>query len=76
MVRGFEYRNRDVLLQLYRTLVRPDLECCMQFWCPYPRKDVLDIKGVQRRFARLIPGMADLSYEERLSQLGLLFTGV
>ena len=43
----------------------------MQFWSPYLRKDVLAIEGAQRRFTRLIPGMAGLSYEERLSGLGL-----
>ena len=69
--RGFEYRNGDVLLQLYRVLVRPHLEYCVQFWCPHLRKDVLAIEGVQRRFTKLIPGMAGLSHEERLSRLGL-----
>ena len=71
IARGFEYRDRDVLLQLYRALVRPHLGYCVQFWCPYLRKDVLAIEGVQRRFTRLIPGMAGLSYEEGLNQLGL-----
>ena len=71
IVRGFDYRDRDLLLQLYRALVRPHLEYCVQFWCPYLRKDVLAIEGAQQRFTRLIPGMAGLSYEERLSRLGL-----
>ena len=43
----------------------------MQFWCPYLRKVVLAIERVQQRFIRLIPGMAELSYEERLNRLGL-----
>ena len=43
----------------------------MQIWCPYLRKYVLAIEGVQPRFTRLIPGMAGLSFEERLSPLGL-----
>ncbi len=71
IVRGFEYRSKDVLLQLYRALVRPHLEYCVQFWSPYLRKDVLAMEGVQRRFTRLIPGMAGMTYEERLGRLGL-----
>ena len=47
IVRGFEYRSRDVLLQLYRALVRPHLEYCVQFWSPFLRKGVLAFKGVQ-----------------------------
>ena len=35
------------------------------------RKDILVIEAVQLRFTRLIPGMAGLSYEERLKRLGL-----
>ena len=71
IVRGFEYRSRDVLLQLYRALVRKHLEYCVQFWSPFLRKAVLALEVVQRRFTRLIPGMVGLIYEERLTKLGL-----
>ena len=66
IARGLEYRSKDVLLQLYRTLVSPRLEHCVQFWSPYLRKDILAKEGVLQRFTRLIPGMAGLSYEKRL----------
>ena len=71
ITRGVEYRSKEVLLQLYRALVRPHLEYCVQFWSPHLRKDILAMEGVQRRFTRLIPGMAGLSYVERLERLGL-----
>ena len=71
MLSGREYKSRDVLLRLYKALVRPHLEYCEQFWAPYLRKDVLALEGVQRRFTRMIPGMKGLSYEERLRSLGL-----
>ena len=76
IARGFEYRNSDVLLQLYRVLVRPHLEYCVQFWCPYLRKDVPATEGVQRRFTRLIPGMADLSIRGETKSVRIIFTGV
>ena len=49
---------------------------CCSFGCPYLRKDVLAIEGAQRRFTWLIPGMAGLSYEERLESVKIIFAGV
>ena len=71
MSRGLEYKSRDVLLRLYKALVRPHLEYCEQFWAPYLRKDVLALERVQKRFTRMIPGVKSLLYEERLRTLGL-----
>ena len=30
--RGIEYKSWQIMLQLYKVLVRPHLECCVQFW--------------------------------------------
>ena len=69
--RGIEFKSCRLMLQLYRTLVRPHLEYCVQFWSPYYRKDVECLERVQRRFTRMLPGMEGLGYEERLEKLGL-----
>ncbi|XP_059510326.1 adenylate kinase 2, mitochondrial isoform X1 [Stegostoma tigrinum] len=69
--RGIEFKSREVMLQLYKTLVRPHLEYCVRFWSPYYRKDVEALERVQRRFTRMLPGLEGLSYEERLTELGL-----
>jgi len=59
------------MLQLYKTLVRLHLEYCVQFWSPHYRKDVDALERVQKRFTRMLPGLEDMDYEERLNKLGL-----
>eukprot|EP00061_Rhincodon_typus_P001905 g16096.t1 len=65
-----EFKNREVMLQLYRVPVRPHLEYCVQFWSPYLRRDLLALEEVQRRFIRLMLELRRLEYEDRLIRLG------
>ena len=69
--RGIEFRSREIIMQLYKTLVRPHLEYCAQFWSPHYRRDVEIIERVQRRFTRMLPGLGGMPYEDRLRELGL-----
>ena len=68
---NIEYRSWDVLLKLYKTLVRPHLEYCAQFWSPYYRKDIIKLERVQKRFTGMLPGLDGLSFQERLDKMGL-----
>ena len=56
---------------MYRNLVRPHLEYCVHLWSPQFWKDIDAMEKVQRWATRLIPGLARLSYEERLKETGL-----
>ena len=59
------------MLQLYKTLVRPHLEYYIQFWLPHYREDVDALERMPKRFTRMLPGLEDMDYEERLNKLGL-----
>jgi len=59
------------MLELYKMLVRPQLEYSVRFWNPHHRREVIALERVQRRFTRMFPGLERFRYEERLDRLGL-----
>ena len=69
--RGFKNRTRAVMLPLYKAMVRPHLNYCIQAWRPHLKKDIDRLERVQRRATRMIEGLEGLSYLDRLGVLGL-----
>ena len=69
--RNFRNLNKDIVIRLYKQLVRPHLEYAVQAWSPYLKKDIKLIEGVQRRATKIIPSFKSLEYRERLKRLRL-----
>ena len=69
--RNITYKEKSLIIPLYKAIVRPHLEYCIQAWNPHLRKDVDMLEKIQRRATKLIPGLRDLTYEERLNECGL-----
>ncbi len=64
--RNIAFKEKELNIPLYKTIVRPHLEYCIQAWRPYCRKDIDMLERVQRRATKMIPKLRDLSYEIRL----------
>ncbi len=67
--RTFVCLDNQMLVQLYTALVRPHLEYANAIWSPHQQQHIKAIEAVQHRATRLIPGMSNLPYEERLKRL-------
>ena len=75
ITRNLINKDRSVMLPVYKTLIRPHLEYCVQLWNPVPEHGnwslILKLEGVQRHFTRMIDGVGLLPYSERLETLKL-----
>ena len=78
LMRTITFKTKDIMVPLFKTLIRPILEYANATWCPYLRKHIDMIEGVQRRFThqkkkkkKKIIGMGNLEYEDRLNGLRL-----
>ena len=56
---------------LFKALVRPHLEYGAPIWNPATLREINRIEGVQRRATKMLPGMKERSYEERLKAMDL-----
>ena len=54
--RTIKCRKKDIIVRLYKALVRPKLEYCVQVWCPYLKKDINKLEKVHARATRLTDG--------------------
>src|SRR6218665_1337760 len=54
--------DKDTLLRLYKSLVRPQLEYCIHVWSPYLKQDMEKLEKVQRGVTQMIEGCKDLPW--------------
>ena len=75
VIRSVISRSPDVLVPLYKSMIRSHLEYCVQVWSPLPKFGnwglILELENVQRSFTRLIDGIGLLPYNARLEKLNL-----
>ena len=69
--RNITYREKNLIIPLYKSIVRPHLEYYIQAWRPHLKKDIDKLERVQRRATKLIPELRILSYEDRVQQCKL-----
>ena len=68
----FHTRSTDIMLTLYKSMVRSLLEYCCPLWHPIKVSDIQELESVQRTFTSKIAGMKELHYWDRLVRLSLM----
>ena len=68
---NINYKCKEIMVPLFKTLVRPVLEYGNPVWNTCLRKHIDTIESVQRRYTKRIFGYQEMDYEERLRSLQL-----
>ena len=69
--KSFQYKDGNILLNLYKSFIRPIIEYGTAIWGPYYVLDQQLIERIQRRATKLIHGLHDQPYVDRLAGLHL-----
>ena len=69
--RSFVHLDTDMFKKLFTSIVRPHLEYGAPIWNPHRKKLINTIENVQRRASKQVPGLSQLSYQERLKTINL-----
>ena len=75
VTRSLARKDIKTMTTVYKSLVRPNLEYCVQLWNLIDKPGnwnlIMDIEKVQREFTKRIDGLGLLTYRERLNRCGL-----
>ena len=72
-------RDHNIISKVYKTIIRPKLEYCVQLWNPAACHGnwsiILELESIQRRFTRLANNIGLLPYSKRLELMNLTTLG-
>ena len=76
ITRNIANKEKTVMLNIYKTLIRPKLEYCVQIWNPKACHGnwsiiIVKLEAVQRKITCLINEIGTLPYSEHLGELRL-----
>ena len=71
ILKNFTYRNTNIMVPLFKSLIRPILEYGNSVWTNGLKKYRNIVENVQRKFTKHIKSLSSLPYEDRLFKIKL-----
>ena len=71
MRRSFTHLDKINFCLIYKAIIRPVIEYASSVYDPILMKDMNKLESIQRRATKMVEGVQDKSYEERLKYLDL-----
>ena len=68
LIRRNVVHKEEIIILLYKSIVRLSLEYILQVWRPYLDKDIAILEKIQRRANKMKTALRQLSLEDRLKQ--------
>ena len=59
------------MITLFKSLLQPHLDYCVQLWFPHKIQDLQKLESIQRSFTSRIEGLSEYDYWTRLKKLNL-----
>ena len=71
IIKTISNKTKDIMVPLFKALIRPITEYANSVWSPHKRKDIILVEKIQRNYTKYIVGTSDLTYTQRLKYLNL-----
>ena len=62
---NFSFRNKDIMLSLYNSLIKSHLEYAVQFWSPHLAEEITELENVQHTATKMVSCLCNKPYEEK-----------
>ena len=68
---AFHYMDENMMKKILTCMIRPRLEYAAVVWSPNAKTDIRKLERIQRVATKMVPELSELTYEDRLREMGL-----
>ena len=68
-MRTFRRRSKGTMMTIWKCIIQPKVDYCSQLWSPSDQASIARLESHLRDFIRMISGMEEMDYVDRLANL-------